>query len=87
MKREEFINWIKEKGYKKEGRECRYKKEGRNGNIYAFKVSNISARYEVQVVYAETEYRPRKVQWIRIASGYLKDLHINEKGKVAGMRT
>ena len=86
MKREEFIQWLHKKGYKDERGWGRYRKESNNGRVYAFKVSKIAARYEAQVVYPKSKYSPRSVSWIRLASGYFKDLSINEKDQISGMK-
>jgi len=80
MKREEFIQWLQRRGYKDQRGYGRFRKEGKNGKIYAFKVSKIAARYEVQVIHETSK------SWVRLRSGYFKDLSLTEDDKLLGMK-
>ena len=48
---------------------------------YRFKLSNTSLRYEVKV----KAFRAPS-EWMRLSSGYYKDLSITPEGKLSGLR-
>jgi len=78
MTREEVANWAIRKGWRKGTRPSPrllfYK--DRNGEQYRLAVSKISVRYEIK------SYD----RWIRLRSGYLKDLSISREGKLKGLK-
>ncbi len=78
MKKEQLEIWLVSKGFTRDTF-GHYRKEI-NGNIYRFKLSNIAARYEKQIHVVDHN------EWIRIASGYYKDLSITSENKLAGIK-
>ncbi len=78
MTREQLENWLLGKGYLKD-KFGHYQKQ--KGDItYRFKLSSISARYERQAYIIDHN------EWIRIGSGYYKNLHITSASKLAGIK-
>ena len=81
MTRDELITWAKANGW----REDRYghlqrttcMPEGcpREQKTYRLKLSSIAVRYEVKSA----------ASWVRLRSGYYKNLNITADGKLAGM--
>ena len=81
MTKDELVAWAKAHGW----REDRYghlqrtscMPEGcpREVRTYRLELSNITARYEVKTAHG----------WLRLRSGYYKNLAINADGKLAGM--
>jgi len=51
-----------------------------NSKEYRIKFDKISLRYEVKVHYSGTEYSKPSSEWVRLKSGYYKDLSVSEKG-------
>lgn len=82
MKRQEFIEWAIGLGYKdfshKLSKNLVLKKEKDDTSRYT--VSDRNVRREKQIIMSDG-----RKEWIRIRSGYLKNLSINEEGKLAGM--
>jgi len=56
-----------------------YKKEA-NGELYRYKFNSTSLRYETQCIHSDGSKT-----WVRIRSGYYKDLSITDSNKIAGM--
>ena len=84
MIKQEFVNWAKSKGWEEDKFGHLHKTVGMR--VYRFKVSTISVRYEIQVNHPAGDYSPAKNEWIRLRSGYLKNLCINEDGKLSGLK-
>ncbi len=74
MKRDQFIEWAKVRGWKLD--RFGHLKKSLNGKIYRFKLSRIAARYELKT----------SAGWARIKSGYFSKLSVTDEGKLAGMR-
>jgi len=80
MTRDEFVLWAQDRGWnwdhyghlQKTVEMARDIKERQ----YRFKISRIAVRYEVKA---------NDIGWIRLRSGYFKDLHITPEGKLDGM--
>jgi hypothetical protein len=72
--------WLISKGYKQDTY-GHYQKQ-KDGKTYRYKIQNISVRYETKVHH---EYDNTN-SWIRIASGYFKDLKLNDKNQLCGMK-
>ncbi len=73
MTREELIAWATRNGWKLD-RWGHLKKE-LPGATHRIKLSRIAARHEISTPHG----------WVRLASGYLKQLHITADGKLGGM--
>ena len=78
-------NWLFDKGYKRDkfGHYTRTVVDPHleGGSITTrFKMQANSVRYEKQI------YIVDKNQWMRLASGYYKNISITEEGKLAGMK-
>jgi hypothetical protein len=71
--REELIAWARRNGWRLD-RWGHLQKEFSNGK-YRLKLSRIAARQEISTPHG----------WVRIASGYYKNLSITGDGKLAGM--
>jgi len=71
--REELIAWATRHGRKLD-RWGHLKKE-LPGATHRIKLSRIAARHEISTPHG----------WVRLASGYLKQLHITADGKLGGM--
>jgi hypothetical protein len=78
MTKQDLENWLIGKGYKKD-KFGHYQKEI-NGETYRFKLSSISARYERKAKIVDHN------EWLRIASGYFKDLNVMSAGKLKGIK-
>lgn len=88
MTKAQFIDWAKSKGWEEDkfGHLHRTVMTGAGMRAYRFKVSAISVRYEVQVHHPAGEYSPARNEWMRLRSGWLKDLRIDENGKLSGLK-
>ena len=73
MTREELAAWATRQGWKLD-RWGHLKKEFDNGT-HRLKLSRIAARHEISTPHS----------WVRLASGYLKQLYITADGKLGGM--
>lgn len=79
MTNQELITWLESKGYTKDTY-GHYQKTIIEQS-YRFKLQDISVRKEVQLANSDGSHR-----WIRLLSGYYKDLSINDKGQLSGMK-
>jgi hypothetical protein len=79
MTRSELIIWLKAHGYSEDKYGHYQKVASFNGKTYRYKLSSISARFEVKSRIIDHN------EWIRIASGYFKDFSVNEKGQLVGL--
>lgn len=87
MKRADLIKWIESKGYVNNGRNSdRYIKTENDINRKCFKLSSISIRYEVEVIHPATTYSPASKSWVRIRSGYISKVTINQDNKISGLK-
>ncbi|MGE5648326.1 MAG: hypothetical protein ACM336_21310 [Acidobacteriota bacterium] len=73
MTGDELITWATRNGWKLD-RWGHLKKEFDNGT-HRIKLSRIAARHEISTPFG----------WARLASGYLKNLHLTADDKLAGM--
>ncbi len=80
----EFIKWAESKGWQKD-RFGHYQKS-MQGKDYRFKVSKVAVRYEVKVNHKASEYSNSSNEWMRVRSGYFKDLSITTEGKLLGTK-
>lgn len=76
MTREELIQWATSNGWKLDRWGHLQKTEHGGLRHCRIKLSRIAARFEIKTDYG----------WVRVRSGYLKDLSINADGKLAGMK-
>lgn len=87
MKRADLINWIESKGYVNNGRNSdRYIKTEDGINRKCFKLSSIAIRYEVESIHLATTYSPASRSWVRIKSGYISKVTINQDDKICGLK-
>ena len=73
--KQQLIDWAKSKGWEEDN--FGHLQKQANGKQYRFKLSSIAVRYETKVKSIG--------EWIRLQSGYFKDLTITEDGKLAGL--
>ena len=73
MTRDELIRWAATQGWKLD-RFGHLQKQSLNGT-HRLKLSTIAARYETKTQHG----------WVRLRSGYYKDLQLTADGKLAGM--
>ena len=52
---------------------------------YRIKFQAKSFRYEIKVNHEASEYSPASSTWVRLRSGYYKQVSINAQGVLAGM--
>ena len=78
MTQSQLINWLKAHNYSAD-KYGHYQKEI-NGKTYRYKLSKIAVRYELRADICGHN------EWIRIASAYLKDLSVNDKGQLVGLK-
>lgn len=83
MTGQEFMDWAKSKGWEEDRFGHLRISRAPDGELrlYRFKISKIAVRYEIQVVYDDG-----KKDWLRLRSGYLKDLEIDENGRLRGLK-
>lgn len=84
MTKQELEQWLISKGYVKDTY-GHYQKIRNDGEKIRVKLSSISARYEKQITLTGYNGKPMH-EWIRIRSAYYKDLSINDKGQLSGMK-
>jgi len=84
MKREELENWLISKGYSKD--KFGHYQRNTNKETTRFKMQANSTHYEKRITFAATEYSPKQNEWLRLASGYYKNLLITSEGKLSGMK-
>ena len=84
MTRQQFVDWAKSKGWQEDN--FGHLQKQTDGKQYRFKISSISIRYEVKVNYDATDYTKAHSDWLRLRSGYFKDLSITEDGKLSGLK-
>ena len=82
MTKQELINWAKSKGYHLD-KYGHLQKIASSGQKYRIKIQANSARYEKQITFSATEYSRAKNEWLRLNSGYLKDMSITSEGKLS----
>ena len=73
MTKDELIAWAKANGWTEDRFGHLQKTNGTSR--YRLKLSSIAARYEVKTAHG----------WVRLRSGYYKNLNITADGKLAGM--
>lgn len=78
MTKQEFINWAKSRGWRED--KFGHLQKETDGKQYRFKVSKIAVRYEIKSM-------GKDVGWIRLRSGYFKDLSFTPDGKLSGVKT
>jgi len=72
--REELIGWAIQNGWRLDRHNDLQKVEHEGLRRYRLKLSRIGARYEIHT----------HTGWVRVRSGYFKDLSIAADGKLAG---
>ena len=77
--KQELEQWLTKHNYIRDSF-GHYRKQLANGLTYRFKLSSISARYEVKEKIVDHN------EWIRLQSGYYKDLSITSDYKLAGLK-
>lgn len=88
MKLDELKTWFVTRGYTQD-KYGHYRKtvtSGAKSSVYRYKIQDISIRKEVQVHHAANEYGPASNEWIRIASGYISKLSLNDKNQLVGLK-
>lgn len=78
MTKQEFERWVISRGYKKDSY-GHYQKANEKGTIHRFKMQAHSVRYEKKVKIVDHN------EWIRIASGYYKNLRLTIEDRLSGM--
>ena len=78
MTRQKLENWLTNRGYVKD--QFGHYHKTLNGKNYRFKMQDNSTRYERQVRIVDNN------KWLRIKSGYYKNLSITSEDKLAGLK-
>ena len=78
MEKGNLENWLEDKGYAKD-KFGHYQKTSDKGIVVRFKMQANSVRYERQAKIIDHN------EWIKLASGYYKNLSITPEGKLSGM--
>lgn len=88
MTRQQFLDWAKSKGWEEDkfGHLHKTLMTATGMRSFRFKVSSISVRYEIQVHHPGGEYWPAKNEWMRLRSGYFKDLRILQDNRLSGLK-
>lgn len=83
MTKQEFINWAKSKGWTEDkwGHLQKEIKPLSIGEKYRFKLGSISVRYEKKI-----EVGIKQTEWLRLRSGYFKDLNTTPEGRLTGLK-
>lgn len=85
MSKVELIQWLIRHNYIPD-KYGNYQKQV-NDKTLRFKLQKNSARHEVLSILPKTDYSPKQSLWIRLSSGYYKDLFINpDNDKLGGMK-
>jgi len=89
--KQQIIDWAMDRGWKLDKWGHLQKKIG--DKEYRFKLSNTAMRYEVKIHYPETimpstgmVFGRASSGWLRLRSGYYKDLYITSEGKLSGLK-
>jgi hypothetical protein len=85
MTKDELIEWLKGKGYQKDTY-GHYQKKDDKGNVHRYKIQDISVRYETQINISDPYSNRPKHEWVRLLSGYYKNLSLNEKNQLVGLK-
>lgn len=85
MTRPELEAWLAERGWTKD-RHGHFRRRAevhpsQNGTEYRYKLGRLSARREVRVNHSDGSKA-----WVRLRSGYYKDLRLTPEGKLVGMQ-
>jgi len=78
LTKEQFIEWAQNTGWQEDRYGHLQKTIG--GENYRFKIGRYSVRYEKKIKFADG-----KSEWLRLFSGYFKNLRIIPNGKVYGL--
>lgn len=80
MTRAEIIEFLERKGWVRIGQGVHLYKEVKEVE-YRMKIGKLSLRYERRV-----RHEGKGFGWMRLRSGYYKDLHISRVDKLSGMK-
>lgn len=83
MTKQEFITWAKSRGWTEDKYGHLQKRIGFGtiSNLIRFKLSSTAIRYEKQITMSDGKH-----EWLRLYSGYYKDLRINSKNQLVGLK-
>ena len=84
LTKQQIIDWAIGKGWELDKWGHLQKKVG--DKEYRFKLSSTAMRYEAKVHHPGTQYSKPSSEWMRLRSGYYKDLSILPDGKLSGLR-
>lgn len=79
MTKQELEQWLIRHNFKLD-KFGHYQKQNSNGDTIRIKLSSVSARYEKKARICDHN------EWIRMQSGYFKDLSLSPEDKLRGMR-
>lgn len=74
MTRNEVYEWARRHGWRED--RWGHLQKSSNGKTYRLKVSRVAVRYELKTDFG----------WVRLASAYLRDIHISPEGKLSGLK-
>jgi hypothetical protein len=84
---EQLKAWFVSRGYSQD-KYGHYQKTltiGDKSNTYRYKIQDISIRKEVQITVNSYNNTPVH-EWVRLASGYISKLSINDKNQLVGLK-
>lgn len=84
MTKEQLEQWAERHGFQKD--KWGYYQKSADGKEYRLKLSSIAVRYEVKIHHDGDKYSPPSNEWVRLQSGYFKDLTITPDDKLAGLK-
>lgn len=79
MTKEEFVAWALSRGWHADRYGHLQKEVG--DKQYRMKISNVAVRYESRITFADGKH-----EWVRLRSGYYKNLRVMPDGTLAGLK-
>ena len=82
--KQQIIDWATSRGWKLD--KWGHLQKEINGKQYRFKLSSTAMRYEFKVHHPGGQYGGPSSEWVRLRSGYYKDISFTPEGKISGLR-
>ena len=82
--RKQLEQWAERHGFRKDRWNHYQKSQG--DREYRLKLSSIAVRYEVKLHHEGGRYSGPSTEWMRLRSGYFKNVSIGLEDKLSGLR-